>query len=326
MIYNNTCKKCKKVFQSLSGNSKYCNECKNIRIICNCGCGNYLKEGSYIKGLLYLKGHARKNKVTSEEHKFKIGLSNKEKIMSKEAIDKIRISKIGKRHTQESKQKMSRIAKEKSFGKWMDKKWEDPNSIFNSIQYRQKLSNTKIGHKTSNITKTKISLKNSGEHNGFYGKKHTTESKEIISSSIKMMWKNQEIRDRILNNPNRIKNCRKGALAAYKKIKENGFCNTEPEIKMKNILNELNLEYIQSKEIIDIEHVYPADFYIEKYNLIIETDGVYWHNYPNGREIDRIRDKELINTGYKIIRFWEGMFNIDLVKKKIQNLILKERI
>lgn len=324
MIYSNKCKKCGEIFQSEFGRSKYCDECKKIRIICNCGCGGYLKEDSYIKGLLYLKGHARKNKVTSEEHKLKIGLTNKGKVMSKESIEKIRISKIGKKHTLESKQKMSKIAKEKRFGIWMNKKWEDKNSIFNSIQYREKLSKSQIGHITSNDTKNKISLKNSGENNGFYGKHHTVKSKKIISESCKKMWKNQEIRDRILNDINKIKNCRKGALAAHKKIKDNGFYNTKPEIEMKGILNELNLEYIQLKQITNIEHIYSADFYIEKYNLIIETDGKYWHNYPVGREIDRIRNKELINVGYKIIRFWEGMFNKDLVEKTIED-VLKER-
>jgi very-short-patch-repair endonuclease len=40
-------------------------------------------------------------------------------------------------------------------------------------------------------------------------------------------------------------------------------------------------------------------------NLILETDGNYWHSYPIGREIDNIRTKELIEKGFKVLRLWE---------------------
>jgi len=48
---------------------------------------------------------------------------------------------------------------------------------------------------------------------------------------------------------------------------------------------------------------YVADAYIEP-NIIIEVDGEYWHNYPDGREEDRKRDKELESVGYEIHRYW----------------------
>jgi very-short-patch-repair endonuclease len=53
---------------------------------------------------------------------------------------------------------------------------------------------------------------------------------------------------------------------------------------------------------------------------IIECDGDYWHNYPNGREIDNIRTKELIEKGFKIIRLWEReikLLNLENLKRKL---------
>ena len=55
-------------------------------------------------------------------------------------------------------------------------------------------------------------------------------------------------------------------------------------------------------------------------NIIIEVDGKYWHNYPDGKLIDKIRNDELINVGYKIIRFWENEFNESQVKNNLQKL------
>lgn len=81
--------------------------------------------------------------------------------------------------------------------------------------------------------------------------------------------------------------------------------NTKPELKMKELLNKLGIEYIFQKRIIN----YMVDFYIPNKNLIIECDGNYWHNYPTGLEKDRIRDERLKLKGYQIIRFWESEIN-----------------
>jgi hypothetical protein len=52
--------------------------------ICQCGCG--LECNNRFK-----KGHARKNKLMSEEHKLKISLGNKGKVRSVELVEKLRI-------------------------------------------------------------------------------------------------------------------------------------------------------------------------------------------------------------------------------------------
>jgi glycosyltransferase involved in cell wall biosynthesis len=75
-----------------------------------------------------------------------------------------------------------------------------------------------------------------------------------------------------------------------------------------------------------MEFMYQCDLFIEP-NIIIECDGDYFHNYPNGKEIDRIRTKELNDQGYKLIRFWEHEIkeDINLCKKKILEVMDEKR-
>jgi very-short-patch-repair endonuclease len=51
--------------------------------------------------------------------------------------------------------------------------------------------------------------------------------------------------------------------------------------------------------------------------LVIECDGDYWHKYPIGREIDRLRTKELLEQGFKVLRLWENEIRkMDLISLK----------
>ena len=54
-----------------------------------------------------------------------------------------------------------------------------------------------------------------------------------------------------------------------------------------------------------IEHGYQCDILIPSMNMVIEVDGDYWHKYPIGNDIDKIRTKELIEKGFKVLRLWE---------------------
>jgi hypothetical protein len=65
------------------------------------------------------------------------------------------------------------------------------------------------------------------------------------------------------------------------------------------------------------------DFYIEDNNKIIEFDGIYWHdhvrrNKPENKKREDEKDRELINSGYSILRItekeWED-FPGDTIKK-----------
>ena len=48
-------------------------------------------------------------------------------------------------------------------------------------------------------------------------------------------------------------------------------------------------------------------------------DGKYYHNYPHGRKLDIIHNKELIEKGYNVLRFWEDMFDENKVLNRIYN-------
>ena len=98
--------------------------------------------------------------------------------------------------------------------------------------------------------------------------------------------------------------------------------DTLPERIMQNNLKKNNIAFTKHKPITNIEHRYQCDIFIEP-NIIIECDGDYWHNYPNLREIDKIRNIELQEKNYIIIRFWERDIknNIDECINKLMEVI-----
>jgi len=109
------------------------------------------------------------------------------------------------------------------------------------------------------------------------------------------------------------------SLAGIKSLREkNGpFFNTKPEIEMRRCLRENGIKYIQQYPIGNIKHAFVSDFYLPLYNIILEVDGKYWHSYPDGRDIDHIRTKELEDIGYRVLRFWEGEFDAQSVWREI---------
>lgn len=270
--------------------------------ICQCGCG--LECNNRFK-----KGHARKNKFMSEEHKLKISLGNKGKVRSIELVEKLRILNTGRNHTQETKDKMSKIAKEKGFGKWMTGKKISDETIKKIIETRK---NNNFKH--SDITKKKISIANSGANNGMFGKTMSEKDKKIKSKIWKEMWKYQ--RDIFLKHPDRVKNCRKGALVSNSKYQKFPFTNTIQEMDVKDIFNELNINYKHNHPIDFIEHSYCCDFYLTDFNVILEVDGSSHYNKKH-IEKDNLRLIELNEKGVKLFR----IKNEDVNKINIINFL-----
>jgi len=164
------------------------------------------------------------------------------------------------------------------------------------------------GHKHSEISKnkiainTKIALNNSTtkrKPNTFWiGRKHHEESKEKISTTRKI----------------RIK---EGKIIHITPMKD-----TSIEVKIQNFLKELEIDFFTHYHM-SIEHYYRCDIFIPSLNLVIECDGDYWHKYPIGRDIDKIRTSELIERGFKVLRLWENeikFLNINTFKEKIKNV------
>lgn len=101
------------------------------------------------------------------------------------------------------------------------------------------------------------------------------------------------------------------------------FRFTLPEKQMQKILSNLAIPFIPQYHVSDIKHDYLADFFLPKDNAIIEVDGKYWHNFPDGKEIDGVRNKEMADKGYTVFRFWEGGFSEQDVLKKLDRYVLE---
>ena len=97
-----------------------------------------------------------------------------------------------------------------------------------------------------------------------------------------------------------------------------------------------NDNYIRQKFFPEIRQY--CDFYFPEHKLIIECDGDFWHcnpeKYPDGpifsyqekrMEKDKIKDKYLIDNGFRIYRVWENDFKTkkEMVKKNIEKLLLE---
>lgn len=111
------------------------------------------------------------------------------------------------------------------------------------------------------------------------------------------------------------------------------------EVKIRNLLDELKIEYIQHRNMVEIKHSYQCDFYIPKQEginnvIICEADGCYWHgcekcmkelnNKQNKqRHKDNKRTSELKGQGFKVLRLWEHEIKnltLEQFKQKINDL------
>jgi len=68
-----------------------------------------------------------------------------------------------------------------------------------------------------------------------------------------------------------------------------------------------------------------ADLYVPKYNLLIECDGEYWHNYPHGNEKDFRKIETYKKEGYNVLNLWNSTID-KLDEREILYLIKYETI
>ena len=85
---------------------------------------------------------------------------------------KTNIGQLGKKHSKETKQKMSIAQRGRIFTK----------------ESRQKMSEAHLGKKSSKETKQKMSISHKGEKNYMYEKHHTEKSKKKISEALKGLY------------------------------------------------------------------------------------------------------------------------------------------
>jgi len=202
--------------------------------------------------------------------------------------------KKGIKNSEESNKRRSETVK---------KLWENP-------EYREKQSKSKP-NQIKNLKKTLdenpeirkiMSDKKIGKDSWNKGKigVYSQETIKQISDSVKKLRENPEYReyhDKLLKE-GRKKNRRISSI-------EKMFAKE---------LIKRNIDFSQQAFMLD---KYAVDFLIND-DIVIECDGDYWHNLPNIKEKDKIKDKILIENGFTIFRFWEHE-----IKKSVSNCVDK---
>lgn len=83
---------------------------------------------------------------------------------------------------------------------------------------------------------------------------------------------------------------------------------------MRQALETAGIEFRQEVKI----GPYYLDFLLPSRQIVIECDGVYWHNVPGAGVKDRRKDKFLASKGYKVYRFGE-----DKIKSSVAACVQK---
>jgi len=104
--------------------------------------------------------------------------------------------------------------------------------------------------------------------------------------------------------------------------------NTKPELCAKQIFEKMNIEYIHQKKVKN----YLFDFYLPKFNFLIEVDGVYHHGKVKSKKTgeydelqlkimkrDKLKDQIALEEGYNLKRVWSD--EIDSLENWLTDLI-----
>jgi len=127
------------------------------------------------------------------------------------------------------------------------------------------------------------------------GRKHSDETKEKMSKTAINKWETGDIGKRSYNQ-------------------------SKLETLFEILLDNLDLIYIRSYYAKEIKAFY--DFYLPKFNIIIEVDGDFWHSNPmkykdgpiskcqiKNYDRDKVKNQWAKDNGYKMLRFWEYDIN-----------------
>jgi len=160
-----------------------------------------------------------------------------------------------------------------------------------------------------------------------YSKQHGSWNKGLTKENNKSLERVSEHHKNWKGNPFRIawnkgktgiyseetiEKIRQGVAKQYKEGRTKKV-NTKPERNFKLKLNEFKINYEQSYYL--CKKIY--DFYLPKYNILIEIDGIYWHGkdlkdielnetQSKNRKNDKLKNKIAKENNMKLLRFWEG--------------------
>lgn len=200
--------------------------------------------------------------------------------------------RLGQKHTQETRQKMS-----KSHADFRGER----NPYYgktHSSEVRQKISASRVGrgHKQTETTRRLISQSNSGIGNPFYGKKHTEETLSRLRDASLQKW----------SDPKYVAKIRHGRCLQANKI----------ETRLQEIIDDLSIpyKYVGDGQFL-IGSKMPDFVNIDGQKKIIELLGCYWHGciqcYPNTKHHNDFGEREQLfkSFGYQTLGIWEHEFD-----------------
>jgi len=173
-----------------------------------------------------------------------------------------------------------------------------------------------------------------------YGDKisSNTERSKKISEKLKGVKRPKHVLDKLYSGMrdywDKKENREKQSLSQSLKINENHkFKKSKLESNFELLLKKLNIEYITQYLLCG----YNFDFYLPKYDLIIEVDGDFYHcnpkKYPKGPiyesqkltlKNDKIKNNICKNSsGLRLLRFWEDDIknNLEYVISEIKKIL-----
>ena len=233
------------------------------------------------------KNNPRYGAIVSQATRYKIKWIHKNKGTFKGSKNPM----YGRTHNKETRKKISEHHKISLLG------------INNPFYGRKHSEETK--NRIKNIHKNKGTFK--GSKNPMYGRTHNKEVKLKMSQIRKEFltkYPEKSINSIIVQNYKKQKN------------KKGGYISKN-QLKIYNILKKEFSDVKLNYPIMTDDTVYFADVGIPSLKLDIEHDGSYWHNKLK----DNMRDKNIKNVGWRIVRIKEKEFNKILLYPGLLNYI-----
>ncbi len=223
------------------------------------------------------------------------------------------------------------------------KKLEEVYDLDKVMDIKKKMRKEKIGKKREEKSIRK-GIETRRKNNKIW---HTQKTKEKISESEKGKIVSDVIKRKLSKAKIGVKR-KPFSKKTIQKMKENRSNQILPlkdssiEVKIQNFLKKLRIEFF-THQYIKIPHGYQCDILIPAMNLVIECDGDFIHcnpakyppnfvRYPNSKsnqpayviwERDKIRTKELIEKGFKVLRLWGSEIkemNINIFQNKLMEV------
>jgi very-short-patch-repair endonuclease len=163
------------------------------------------------------------------------------------------------------------------------------------------------------------------------GKSYTPEQLKSFQEAAIKPERRKKISDGLKGKPKSPEHINNLRLSRIKWMSENQTkYESKLETEFKTILDALQIKYNQQYPV----KYYCYDFNIQDTNILIETDGDWWHCNPNKGFIplyesqihtvahDKVKNEWAEKNGYQLIRFWEDdvMNNRSYIIQKLLDL------